>query len=58
MGFASGRRIRTMKRSVLIATIIAAVALIPVAIWLDDILAISLAGLIPLYVDWKNGDLD
>ncbi len=58
MGFVSGRRIRTMKRWVLVATLIAAVALIPLAIWMDDILALSLAGLIPLYVDWRNGDLD
>lgn len=47
-----------MKRWVLVATLIAAVALIPLAIWMDDILALSLAGLIPLYVDWRNGDLD
>ena len=46
-----------MKQWVLLLTIIVAVALIPLAIWTHDILAISLAGLIPFYVDWKNGDL-
>lgn len=48
----------TMKGSVLMATAISAVVLVPMAIWLDDILALSLAGLIPLYVDWKNRDLN
>lgn len=48
----------TMKRSVLIATIVAAIALIPVAMWQDDLLVLSFAGLIPFCVDWKNGDLN
>jgi len=47
-----------VKRSVLIVTTAVFVALIPVAIWQDDFLIPSLAGLIPLYVDWKNGDLN
>ena len=58
MHFVLARRKYTMKRSVLIATIITAVALVPVAVLRDDYLIPSLAGLIPLYVAWRNGDLN
>ena len=47
-----------MNRFVLIVTLITLVMLVPVAILLDDFLVLSLAGLFPLYVDWKNGDLN
>jgi len=46
-----------MKRSVLIATLVVATALVPAAIWRDDVLVVSMAGLIPFLVDLKNGDL-
>ena len=47
-----------MKSYVLVVTLITVVMLIPVAILMDDFLVLSLAGLFPLYVDWKNGDLN
>ena len=47
-----------MKSYVLVVTLITVVMLIPVAILMDDLLVLSLAGLFPLYVDWKNGDLN
>ena len=46
-----------LKCSVLILFIVVFMALIPVAIWQDDFLIPSLAGLIPFYVDYKNGNL-
>ena len=46
-----------MTRPVLVATLLLAAALVPVAIWWDDVLVLSLAGLIPFFVDLKNGDL-
>lgn len=44
-----------MKRPVLLLTILVAIALVPVAIRSGDVLVLSFAGLIPLYVDWRNG---
>lgn len=46
-----------MKRPVLITTLATAVALAPLAIWWNDMLVFSLAGLIPFCVDLKNGKL-
>lgn len=45
-------------RSVIVTTLLLIVALLPLAIWSDEILVLSLAGLVPFYVDWKAGDLD
>jgi hypothetical protein len=47
-----------MKPSVLIVTLLVTAALVPVAVWADDVLVVCLAGLIPFFVDLKNGDLD
>ncbi len=47
-----------MKRSVLVTTLAAAVALAPLVIWTKDILCLSLAALIPFYVDLKNEHLN
>jgi len=46
-----------MKKPVLMATIAAVITLLPLAVWWNDILVFSLAGLIPFYVDLKNGNL-
>ena len=48
----------SMKPSVLTVTLLVTLALVPVAIWADDLLIVSLAGLIPFFVDLWNGDLD
>ena len=47
-----------IKTSVLVVTLLVAAALVPVAIWARDALIVCLAGLIPFFVDLKNGNLD
>ena len=44
-----------MTHFVVLATLGAAVALVPLAFWTNDLLALSLAGLVPLGVDlWRR----
>jgi len=46
-----------MKPCTLLATLVAAALLVPAAVWCNDMLIFSLAGLIPFFVDLKNGHL-
>ena len=46
-----------MKRFTLTITLILAVALIPVALWLDDILILSLPALVPFILQLRNGEV-
>ena len=43
-----------MTKPVLIITLAAVIALVPLAVWLNDILVFSLAGLIPFCVSLKD----
>jgi hypothetical protein len=43
-----------MRQAVRVATLGAVVALIPLALWTNDILALSLAGLVPLVSDLRR----